>query len=306
MAGKTIGIVCYPNDVHVELVTAFLRKKFSRQVVTISSQETSNDVALLYDRHCKEADSDLGAIWIRRKRYWNLNSSSELDIDVQLNIAQSNEDALHEFLSRHSSKCINHPETIVRLENKATQLRLAFQAGFTIPETLISASYERVKEFTASHKEVVIKNLRPQGGQPTGTFLFNDSLLNKENCEMSFAIYQRKIEGRYHYRIVVLGHDIYAFRYESDNVDSRLDARHAAEYVEVNDSMRHTFSEFMTLAQLEMGVFDFKESDEGEWYFLEVNQQGAFAYLDALTGFPILHTFAEFLHGRCQEKERCP
>lgn len=298
MSEATISIVCHPNDVHVELVTAYLRKKFSRNVVIVCSADASDVIALEYNAKVTHRRADFGLIWVRRKRHWELDRASQIDINTQLNIAQSDEDVLHEFLLRNKNICVNHPEVIVRLENKATQLRLAAQAGFKIPDTLISASYKRVKEFVWAHSEVVIKNLRPYGGQPTGTFKFDGSLLTEENCSKSFAIYQQEIQGRNHFRIVVLGNDVYAFRYESDKVDSRLDARNAAEYVGVDNDFSKKLAIFMELAGLTMGIFDIKESRDGEWYFLEVNQQGAFAYLDPLSGFPILRTVAEFLHNR--------
>ena len=298
MAEPTISIVCHPNDVHVELVTAYLRKKFSRNVVIICSADASDVIALEYNTKVTDRRADLGLIWVRRKRHWVLDRASQIDLDTQLNIAQSNEDVLHEFLLRNKNISVNHPEVIVKLENKATQLRLAAQAGFQIPDTLISASYKRIKEFVRTHCEIVIKNLRPYGSQPTGTFQLDESLLTEENCSRSFAIYQQKIQGRNHFRIVVLGDDLYAFRYESDKVDSRLDARNAAQYVGVDGDVSQKFTRFMQLAGLTMGIFDIKESRDEEWYFLEVNQQGAFAYLDPLSGFPILRTFAEFLHNR--------
>lgn len=49
---------------------------------------------------------------------------------------------------------------------------------------------------------------------------------------------------------------------------------------------------------LEMGIFDFKRNKRGELYFLEVNQQGQFAFMDVIANTRCLEMTLEHLLGR--------
>ncbi|HYO16042.1 MAG TPA: hypothetical protein VE685_22815 [Thermoanaerobaculia bacterium] len=51
----------------------------------------------------------------------------------------------------------------------------------------------------------------------------------------------------------------------------------------------------LELLQLRMGVFDLKIRSDGTPVFLEVNQQGQFLFLDAVSSGHFLVPFAEYL-----------
>jgi hypothetical protein len=44
-----------------------------------------------------------------------------------------------------------------------------------------------------------------------------------------------------------------------------------------------------------MGIFDVKLTDDGEPVFLEINSQGQFLFVEALTDLPLADHFAAFL-----------
>lgn len=46
---------------------------------------------------------------------------------------------------------------------------------------------------------------------------------------------------------------------------------------------------------LAMGIHDCKEGADGEWYWLEVNPQGRFLFLEPLTSLGLAGRFADFL-----------
>jgi glutathione synthase/RimK-type ligase-like ATP-grasp enzyme len=53
----------------------------------------------------------------------------------------------------------------------------------------------------------------------------------------------------------------------------------------------------MTMLGLKFATVDIKESRDGTLYFLELNPQGQFLYVEILTGLPIAVAMAKYLTG---------
>lgn len=295
-ASIRVCIVCFKGDAHADIVASILINKYSATVDFIHPELTPSVVSLEYDGGKYNNFNDYDVIWLRRKNTLHSTKNIYASADLFINVAQSNHDAFHEFLNLKREICINDPINALLIENKATQLRIAIDSGLKVAPTIISNDYQKIKTFNSRHRPLVIKNMRSLGGEPTGTFELNDQFLTDENCRASYAIYQKMISGNSHYRILVFGDRIFPFVYSSKKVDSRFDARTGAKLTELDLKTNNCLLDFMINAGLKMGVFDFKRSDEGDFYFLEVNQQGSFAYLDPLTGTPVMKEFADFIY----------
>jgi glutathione synthase/RimK-type ligase-like ATP-grasp enzyme len=290
-----VCIVSFSGDAHAEIISSILERKHAAYVKIIHPDQCQDIVSLNYGTTQKNNNDIYDVIWIRRKNFLNVKLDANINFDFAINCAQSSQDALDAFISQSAHRFINPIDKALKIENKAIQLRISESAGLSTPLTLISTSHTEIMEFESNCGPLVIKSMRSIGGAPTGTFLFNRQLISPENCMLAPAIYQEQICGSKHLRVVVFGSKVLPFEYESNNVDSRFDARNGANLVEITENLRSGILRFMEISGLKMGVFDFKKSDAGEWYFLEVNQQGAFAYLDPLSGYPILLDFAKFI-----------
>lgn len=293
---SSVCIVCFAGDAHVEIVSGILKNKYSSKITIVNPDVRMSDISIQYNNNCSNSSIEFDLVWARRKNTLHTTKNIYFDTDVFINVAQSNQDAMHEFLNQNRLRCINDPNHSVLIENKAMQLSVAIQSGFMVPPTVITSHYETLMNFYESERELIVKNMRSIGGEPTGTFIFDPRLANKESCGKSFSIYQKYIKGKDHYRVVVFGEKIFSFVYCSNNVDSRLDARNRAELVKLGTDVEVILLKFLEIAGLKMGVFDLKKSDDGELFFLEINQQGAFAYLDPLTGTPLLKEFSDFIY----------
>lgn len=291
----SVCIVSFSGDAHANIVAAILKKRHGACVKIMHPENCQDTVSLSYGVKSKGEKIIYDVTWVRRKNFLYLTPGGTTDLDLKINVAQSNQDALDTFITRSSHRLVNPIEKAARIENKATQLGFAESSGLKAPSTLISSSYTKIMEFESEHGPLVIKSMRSIGGAPTGTFLFDAKHMSPEACSWSHAIYQEKISGSKHLRVAVFGSKILPFLYESNHLDSRFDARSGAILIDIPESLSNGILRFMDISGLRMGVFDFKQSDAGEWYFLEVNQQGAFAYLDPLSGYPILLDFAKFI-----------
>lgn len=290
-----VCIVSFVGDAHAAIISSILEKKYFACVTLINPDRIHDYISLTYNFIQKHDDVNYDVAWVRRKNFLSAKPFANNNYDMAINSAQSNQDMLDAFILQRARRIINPLDIATKIENKAIQLQISEFVGLRTPPTLISASYTEIMDFQRRCGPLVIKSMRSIGGSPTGTFLFDARLISPENCRLAPAIYQERICGSRHLRVVVFGQKILPFGYESNSLDSRFDARNGASLVGISENLKSGILRFMEIAGLVMGVFDFKQSEAGEWYFLEVNQQGAFAYLDPLSSYPVLLEFAKFI-----------
>ncbi len=87
-------------------------------------------------------------------------------------------------------------------------------------------------------------------------------------------------------------------------VDSRLDTTVDFAPHRLPASVSAALSTLMAELGLIFGVIDMRVGLDGEYYFLEVNPQGQFAYLEIKTGLPMFRTLAQFLAGAAATTNR--
>jgi hypothetical protein len=54
----------------------------------------------------------------------------------------------------------------------------------------------------------------------------------------------------------------------------------------------------MSALDLAYGAFDFIRTENADWYFLEVNPAGEWAWLDVALGLPMRDSFVELFYGK--------
>ncbi len=63
----------------------------------------------------------------------------------------------------------------------------------------------------------------------------------------------------------------------------------------MSDALRRRVRDVLDALELEMGIIDIKLTPEDEPVWLEVNPQGQFLFLDALTDLHLTDRFADYL-----------
>jgi hypothetical protein len=101
-------------------------------------------------------------------------------------------------------------------------------------------------------------------------------------------------------RIVWVAGQAWAVRIDSQTgagwVDSRMDNSVAFTPYDLDDDVVASLHRLMESLGLVFGVIDMRVSAaDGQIYFLEVNPQGQFAYLEIKTGLPITRSVAALL-----------
>jgi glutathione synthase/RimK-type ligase-like ATP-grasp enzyme len=192
-------------------------------------------------------------------------------------------------------RCINRLSASCLVRNKAVQLHLAGASGLKVPATLLSNSPAAVRDFFGRNPDNAVckafaSHVWQQPGSEsfavTETFcLSREQLPPDEVFTYAPAIYQQMVKKQFDVRVVLMGERIYSFalRTPENSLDWRRDAALRNLDVEAIAMPAPVESGLLRFAQktgVSFGVLDFAVDLNGEWWFLEINEQGQFLWLE--------------------------
>lgn len=181
------------------------------------------------------------------------------------------------------------------INNKSVQLLFARECGMHVPETLMSNSPAEVRRFLQqSRNRTICKAFFPHvwkkdsgGVAVTETFELNADNLPGDDEVLTFApaIYQQMVVKKFDVRMVLLGTTVYSYALHNPKgaLDWRQDAGQGLVEVEIIDTppeVEQAMLSFAKKAGITFGSADFAIDSDGKWWFLEINEQGQFLWLD--------------------------
>lgn len=192
-------------------------------------------------------------------------------------------------------KWLNHPLDIAAAESKPYQLVLAKEIGFNIPRTLITTSPNDLLCFyKLCNNRVIVKPLKQATLRGINEELVvftsqvtTDDLKDVESIRYSPCIYQEHIEKEIDIRVTIVGNNIFAVGinsqlYEETQVDwrqgERIDLPHEI-YILPKDIQDKCFS-IVRKFNLKFGAIDIVLAKDGNFYFLEINPNGQWAWME--------------------------
>ncbi|MCC7632785.1 hypothetical protein [Stenotrophomonas rhizophila] len=195
---------------------------------------------------------------------------------------------------------------------KPFQQRVAGECGFLVPPTIVSTDKACLVEFHGeTDGAVVMKSLSgskistaAEGeASPYNVMTMRvavDELHAAREDEISCCPHfmQREITKAYELRVVVIGQVVMPFKVDSQgSAPTRVDWRKRARMgmfsqCEVSDDLRARILAFMRGMSLVTGSLDLIVDTEGRCWFLECNQDGAWAWLDDICAGAIADAFA--------------
>jgi len=205
---------------------------------------------------------------------------------------------------------ISPPENIRIAEHKIYQLKVAKKLNFLLPCTLITNNPDDVLQFYKnSHNGIIIKPLysgyiesKDDPKVIYTTIVEKKDLLNLIDIELVPSIYQANINKLFDLRVTVVGTKVFSVKIEiKDKSETIPDWR----YCEI-DSLKHSIYQLpenlkrkcIRLVRelgLEFGAIDFAIDQMGNHYFLEINPNGQWAWLEELLNLPISRTIVDHL-----------
>lgn len=206
-------------------------------------------------------------------------------------------------------KWIDNPWSIQIAEDKLYQLYLAAQAGFKIPDTIVTSDPSRVKLFYAKYKkDIIVKILRasPILDHVIATNKITEKDLEKiDSLKMAPSIFQECVSKDYELRITVVGDKIFPAKiYSQEDKATSLDWRVKPKLNDFDVKMESTVLPpkieqkircFMKKIGLRFGCIDMAVTEDGEYIFFELNPNGQWYFVQLNTGIDIAKAIANLL-----------
>lgn len=205
---------------------------------------------------------------------------------------------------------LNHPHHIGYAEYKPVGLRAAVQCGLQVPRTLVTNDPERAREFvTAVGGRAVCKPFGGSGVTDTeGHHQVYTSIVTPDECvspnvARTMHLFQQWVPKAYEVRLTVVDSQYFAARIVSASSAGYMDWR--ADYdaltytpVDTPNFVRSRVAALLDVLGLRFCALDFVVDPRGEWWFLEPNPNGQWAWIEDETGMPIAAAIADALEGK--------
>lgn len=220
---------------------------------------------------------------------------------------------LKTLIGRMDGRWFNDPSAIIRAEDKPRQLLAARALGFRTPETLITNDPSIVRAFV-SKGPAVAKPLRHallEDGGP-GRVMFTtrltpEGLGDDAGIAAAPVILQAEIPKAFDLRVTVVGEQVFSVAIHSQahaetSVDWRRGVRPdlAHEVVELPADVSAACVALARALGLDFGAIDLVRDPSGDHWFLEINPNGQWAWIENRTGLPIAAAVVDGL-----ERLRC-
>ncbi len=247
------------------------------------------------------------SVWCRRFGPTRLASRSDRP-SIELYMAHEAATAIVGVLENVQSFWMNNPWRALYAENKAVQLKVAAQLGFTVPRSIVTNHPASVKLFRGDRavvaKPVSAGKVAFDGGARLlyTTAFDSDWEIIDGHIAACPIIVQDRIDKAYDLRITVVGERLFATRIvaPSEPVDWRAAPEHSVEYEEatIPDDLSAKCLELLAAFGLSYGAIDMVVDKAGAFFFLELNPSGQWAWLERATGQGISGAIAATLVSR--------
>ncbi|MCG7374307.1 hypothetical protein MHL40_16765 [Pseudomonas luteola] len=214
---------------------------------------------------------------------------------------------LKSLYSRLDHCWLNSPTNILNAEDKPLQLLLAHEIGFNVPQASITNNLASALQI-ASVGSTVGKPLRQallNGERERVIFTTRlDGLSDTDAQAIAVApfIVQREVIKSYDVRVTVVDSKIFATAIHSqEHAETEVDWRQGSnpelrhEPIQLPEVVQQQCLELLKRLKLRYGAIDFVCDLEGKLWFLEVNPNGQWAWIENLTGYPIAAAIVDSL-----------
>lgn len=287
-----------------------------------SDRFASGDIAIVFspegftlsDGEQLVFSENIQSIWYRRPRIFHTDLKDEKQRQYAENELMQFLEGL--WLTKPDVLWMNPVRMLEPARKKILQLHLAARLKFLIPPFVVTNNPDTVRQFYRKHDgSIVFKAINQQVLVKYGnhlrhsakTTLITDALLDKiELIRKCPAIFQVLVPKVAEIRLTVVGNQLFPVRIEpptnrqKDSVDWRgqLSVDEDASRFSLIDFPNDLAQRCLALMKelgLVYGAFDFAVDAEGRCWFLELNANGQWYWIQKFTGLPIAKAIADFL-----------
>jgi hypothetical protein len=201
---------------------------------------------------------------------------------------------------------VSEPDRIDAAETKALQLQRALAVGLLAPETLWTNDIEQARAFvSACGGRVVVKSVATAAWERDrdGYFVFaslvgDDELPSAERLAAAPICFQQPIVPKRDIRVTVVGGAVLGAIRDADADAGPIDWRHTPEAPwashELSAELQAQCLDLVRGLGLRFSGIDFALDDDGRYWFLELNANGEWGWLQE-AGLPIAEALADAL-----------
>lgn len=303
-----IGILTQSGDLHAELAAHWVEQAGGRasliyadrvpQSGGISWASSAPDRARLDAADGPISPDQLDVLWWRRVGRPTVPDAVS-DPAARTVVANEARDAVLGCLrAGFRGRWVSDPDATRRAELKLVQLRAALRVGLRVPRTLVSQIPSDIREFCAElGGRMVVKPVASTMDIPLRAgVLTEDTLPADRELALVPTIYQELVPGDVHLRACTWGSTVVVGTISSDLMDWRTDVAPRVGTGQLGGGTAAQLTALNAHLGLAMGISDLKPApDGGPPYWLEVNPQGQFLFLEGLGGPEVARSFARFL-----------
>ncbi|PIR87991.1 MAG: hypothetical protein COU10_01635 [Candidatus Harrisonbacteria bacterium CG10_big_fil_rev_8_21_14_0_10_45_28] len=256
------------------------------------------------------ASDEIKSVWYRRPNHFNLG----IHDSVQKAYAERELSALLEGLWAVAPEDIfwvSNPRALENARKKIAQIKLARSMNLHVPQTIISNDPEEIRSFyEACNGRIVFKAIYHEHldygthsfNVPT-TMITSAHLKRLDLIRTAPGFFQEFVERACELRITAVQDQLFPVRVAPhtgditavDWRDPHLEENLTHTLVEIPAGIAEICRSMLRKLDLAFGAFDFLVDKEGEIYFLEVNPNGQWYWLEAKTGVLISDAIADSL-----------
>lgn len=252
--------------------------------------------------------SDVTAAWVRRVA---LPKSLSLIAPEHVDFARRElATAMDAFLEAIPPNLQINPSYADRISgNRLLQARRARQAGFAVPDTLVTQDAAEAREFLSRHTRAVTKaicfgrtssSIEGESFAHTSEVPADPDLAGLEYCP---SLFQENIPKRFDWRITSVGDRVFSARMEfetGDATDWRLESRALTAFkaAPAPNDVTSRLKALTAGSGIVYGAHDLIETVTGEFVFIETNPAGQWGWLEITTDLPIGRAIADELMRR--------
>jgi len=308
-----ILIISTIDDAHIPFVTKHLPDSATYSVIDPFGAVGTNDVSYVF-QDGKESVyyggqllDNVDSVWFRKP-----TPLTRIELSVPVTHHTYTLSALRRHLAplyRHWKDAfwVSPYESIVDGENKPHQLEAAASVGFAVPATLITGDAAHARQFVEAHKVCVVKSQAsefPKGKTLMTSVVSSEDVLSYEGLSVDPMIFQQYIEPAYELRVTVVGDAVFAAKIVSADQGpfrdwryGHVDGSFGATVATIDADLQRKCIQITKQMGLRYGAIDLIVDKEGAVWFLEINPNGQWAFIEESTGQPIGKAMAELLCG---------
>lgn len=243
---------------------------------------------------------ECSAIYFRKPTLENLCGK----VDPQYhNFAHKESYALIEgLIESYDGRCLSKPSVLRRANNKIFQVMHAQKAGFNLPSLSITND-PRILKMWASGNDAVVKpiSIGTVEFQSKKEFVQTNKLdpnLDTSSLKYTPVYLQRFINKDYEVRITAVNGKLFPARIDSNNhVDWRKPgSENQFSIWHLPSSIEQKCKDYMAMCDMDFGCFDLLVKGDS-WFFLEMNANGQWGWLDPLFDKQISAEIVRYLKG---------